>query len=109
MASDAAFDRRNAGVFGTAGILVTILARDFVESGMDPMAEWDGLYDIHPGQPRALRKRNNCRSDDQPDQRERKEYPVHRCIKQFGLQPTRAIAGDERSAVTTPQHLGDHP
>jgi len=56
VASDASLDRRYACVLGAARVLMAVLAGNFVNSGVNSMAERYGLNHVHPRQPRALGK-----------------------------------------------------
>jgi len=65
MTSDASRDRRNSRGLRASRILVTILARNFIDAGVDAMAKRDRLLDISTRRPWALRKSDGGESEDQ--------------------------------------------
>ena len=77
MTSDASRDRRDTGTLGPARILVAILAGNLVDARVNPMAEGNRLLNIGARRPRTLGKSQRAESEDQQDNRERKQGPVH--------------------------------
>jgi hypothetical protein len=94
VASDAAGDRRNARVFGSPRVLVTVLTGNFIYAGVDPMAEWNRLDHVGAWQPGPLRKRDDADSAEQQEGGQGQDSPVH-----LGIQ--RSNCGRTRSSGTS--------
>src|SRR5579864_5515137 len=76
MASHTALHWRHARGRGAPRILVAILAGDFVDPGVDAMAEGDGLLDVEARGPRPLRESDHAHSGGEHRERERKQCAV---------------------------------
>src|SRR5262249_701784 len=77
VASDAALDRRNSRIRRPSSVLVTVLARDFVDPGVDPVAKRDRLINIRTRRPWSLRKSNSDNTARKKKQRNRDQQAVH--------------------------------
>ena len=78
VASDASRNWRHSGGRRTPGVLVTVLTRNFIDTGVHPMAEWNRLLDAGSWRPRALRKGHGDRSAKKEHQGHRNQDAVHR-------------------------------
>jgi len=78
MTADAALNWRNSGIGRPPRVLVAVLAGDFINAGMDAMAERNRLLDAFTGRPRPFRKRNHDNSTHEKEQRNGNQYAVHR-------------------------------
>ena len=97
VASDTSRDGRHARVLGSARVLVTILAGNFVDAGVDAMAEGYRLDDVRPWRPRPLGNENRADSGNQQDSRKGQKYPVHLGIKRSNCDRTRSPTDERRS------------
>lgn len=78
MASDATLDRRHSGCLRAARVLVTVLTGNFIDSGMNAMAEGNGLCYVHAWRPRPLREADDSDSGDKEEQRNWNQNAVYR-------------------------------
>jgi hypothetical protein len=65
MTSDTSRDRRCAGGLRSSCILMTVLAGNFVDAGVDAMTKRNRLFDIAARRPWPLRERQGRESEDQ--------------------------------------------
>jgi hypothetical protein len=84
VASDAPLHRRHARVLRSAGVLVTVLARDLVHARMDAVAERNRLDYVGPRQPGAFGEKYHADAKRQKHGREGQDYAIHLCIMRSG-------------------------
>jgi len=67
VAADAALDRRYAGRLRATRVLVTVLARDFIDARVHAMTERYRLFDVRAWRPRPLRERRHRDATDKQE------------------------------------------
>jgi hypothetical protein len=77
MASDASRNRRDAGLGRARSQIVTVLAGNLVDAGMNPMTERYRLFNVGPGSPWALGEGERAEAANQQEQGKREHDSVH--------------------------------